>query len=382
MNLIEAYVTKQNHKEVANLVKPVMLALTSNNVNIRSQYLSKLNNLFRDKFGLGSLEHQYAKSDFVLDKDEKLLKTKQAQGKRLEKNLNPVEILDTTVYRLINAGLLPDATWQDKFIAIALSCGARLVEIASKSVSTFAESKEFPGQLNQFGIAKDREEGKEGKGDYKRSIDKPVLGINVRQLVDLIHAAREELKAAYANEPRIVALLDKDKLSGQERQQVTQRIDHTLNERVRELLGDSFTFHTLRAIYGNMSFQVFGSGISINAWLSRVLGHKPGSVSTARSYTSVVITKKLNDVPVDVKDSITSFEAQLKAFDERFEQQRKQETLERIQRALDENLYVKLLNSEGKEVQLRKQPRLRDGKQLERMEKSVADLEQQKVPLT
>ena len=381
LNLIEAYVTKQNYKEVATLVKPVMLALTSNNVNIRSQYLSKLNNLYRDKFGLGSLEHQYAKSIFVLEVDEKILKTKQAQGKRLEKNLNPVDILDTTVYRLINAGLLPEADWRDKFIAIALACGARLIEIASKAVSTFSESKEFPGQLNQLGIAKDREEAKEGK-DTRRSIDKPVLGITVQQLVGLTDAAREELKATYANEQRFVDLLDKKKLTGQERQQVTQRIDPTLNERVRELLGDSFTFHRLRAVYGNMSFQVFGAGISINAWLSRVLGHKPGSVSTATSYTTVVISKKLNDVPLDVKDSISAFEAQLKAFDERLEQQRKKETVERIQRALDESLYVKLLNVQGQEVQVRKQPRLRDGKQLERLKLAIAELEQQQVSLT
>ena len=70
LNLIEAYVTKQNYKDVANLVKPVMLALTSINVNTRSQYLSKLNNLYRDKFGLSSPEHQYAKGLFVLDRDK------------------------------------------------------------------------------------------------------------------------------------------------------------------------------------------------------------------------------------------------------------------------------------------------------------------------
>src|SRR5690606_5981754 len=87
------------------------------------------------------------------------------------------------------------------------------------------------------------------------------------------------------------------------------------------------------SLYGNMSFQVYGAGISINAWLSRMLGHKPGSVSTATSYTTVFITKKLNDVPLDVKDS-SEFQAQLQTIDERFEQQRKQETLAKIQSAL------------------------------------------------
>ena len=213
LNLIEAYVTRQNYKDVANLVKPVMLALTSINVNTRSQYLSKLNNLYRDKFGLGSPEHQYAKGLFVLDRDEKLLKTQQAHGKRLKKNLNSVDILDTTIYRLINAGLQPESDWRDKFFVIALACGARLVEIASKAVSTFAESKEFPGQLNQLGIAKEREEGKEGK-ETRRSIDKPVIGIPVRQLVDLIHAAREELKATYATNPTLWLCLTKTSSMG------------------------------------------------------------------------------------------------------------------------------------------------------------------------
>ena len=56
--------------------------------------------------------------------------------------------------------------------------------------------------------------------------------------------------------------------------------------------------------------------------------------------------------------------------------------MERIQRALDESLYVKLLNVQGQEVQVRKQPRLRDGKQLERLKLAIAELEQQQVSPT
>ena len=57
-----------------------MLALTSTNVNMRSQYLSKLNLADRDVFGDHSVEHQYAKSVFVLTAEERLLKVGEVLG--------------------------------------------------------------------------------------------------------------------------------------------------------------------------------------------------------------------------------------------------------------------------------------------------------------
>ena len=54
-----------------------------------------------------------------------------------------------------------------------------------------------------------------------------------------------------------------------------------------------------------MSHQLFGSNISLNAWLSRVLGHKPGSMSTAVSYTTVIVSKQLPQEHTDIKDRVT-----------------------------------------------------------------------------
>ena len=63
------------------------------------------------------------------------MRNEMTSRRRLEKNTNPHEIIDTQVYKLILKGQELVADWKDKFIAIALSCGARLIEIASESVS-------------------------------------------------------------------------------------------------------------------------------------------------------------------------------------------------------------------------------------------------------
>jgi len=377
--LIEAYVTLQNYKDVVTLAEVIMRALTSENVNMKSQYLSKLNNVFRDKFGKLSEPHLFAKGVLKLQNEEKAFKTTQDQDKRLQKNLNPHEILDVTIYRIINAGLETKASWKDKFISIALACGSRLIEIACDAVSRFSESKESPGQLNQKGIAKDQDAATQGQ----RSVDKPVIGMTVERLLLLIQEGRDLLKA-YALQPNILRVLNLkngDFISGQDKQDVTHTIDHALNVRVRQLFGEKCHFHSLRAVYGNFSFQLYGNvhcGISLNAWLSRVLGHKPGSLSTALSYTTVIVSKKLNDVKVDFKDAICEFQGKLNDFEKRLDTST---SVGQIQQALQDSL-VKVENSEGKHIETQKQPRLKDGKQGDRLEVSAQELEKQNVHLT
>jgi len=66
---------------------------------------------------------------------------------------------------------------------------------------------------------------------------------------------------------------------------------------------------------------------------------------------------------------------------ERLAQEHKLEVA-RAKVTIDEGIPVKLLNREGKEVVVRKRPRLRDMKQQERLEEAAAELERNQVSLT
>src|SRR5690606_19675422 len=152
-------------------------------------------------------QHIWSKKTLHLTPEEKNMKNKEASSRRMEKNVNPQEIMDTQVYNLILKGQALDAGWKDKFIAIALSCGARLIEIASPGVSKFSESKDATGQLHQEGVAKD-EHGTEVRGD-KRLVDKPIIQLQVQELLKMIEDARRLLKEEKESSPEVVELLER-----------------------------------------------------------------------------------------------------------------------------------------------------------------------------
>ena len=379
-----AHSDEKTYKKIIQLLQKPLRALTEPNLDIVDQIFTEANNAYKKKFGAKSPQHILSKKTLHLTAEEKQLRNKDASLRRVEKNTNPVEIMDTEVYRLILKGQEITADWKDKFIAIALSCGSRLIEIASPGVSKFSESVDAPGQLHQDGVAKD-EHGTKVRGD-ERHIDKPIIKLTVQELLTMIKEARELLREEKKNVPHLFDLLDqKGKVSAEQKKTITASINASVNERVREVMGKAFHFHTLRAIYGNMSHQLFGSNMSINVWISRVLGHKPGSMSTAASYTTVVISKHLPQESTDFKNQITELTQDVSVLKAEMAKTRKEilteaeQAVEKRMRILKQVDGVGLLNEEGKEMLFRRQPPIHDGKQMERLLRSVSELEEKKV---
>lgn len=378
------HATDKNYKRVIKLIELPIRALTEPNLDMVDQHFTLVNNAFKKKFGENSDQHVWSKKSLHLTPEEKKMRSEMASQRRMEKNTNPHEILDTKVYKLILRGQELTADWQDKFISIALSCGARLVEIASAGVSMFSESKEAPGQLHQAGVAKD-EHGTKVRGD-QRHVDKPVIKLTVQELLAMIQEARQLLRDEKKNVPELYALLQQSTtLTADEKKLITNRIGAPLNERVKQVLGEEYHFHSLRAIYGNLSYQLYGSSMSVNAWLSRVLGHKPGSINTAAAYTTVKVSKQLPQEHTDVKDLITELRTQVEALKQEIAK-RKTEVLEEATEVVEKKLEnisraqgVKLMNDDGQEVLFQRQPRIHDGRQMERLMRAVVDLEKHKV---
>ena len=70
-------------------------------------------------------------------------------------------------------------------------------------------------------------------------------------------------------------------------------------KRIRQLPGfdkddiksNRFGTHALRKIYANFLYENFAVGISRNAWIAKVLGHEPTSVTASLSYTTTSISQ-------------------------------------------------------------------------------------------
>ena len=63
-----------------------------------------VNNAFKDKFGENSEQHVWSKKTLHLKPEERRMVVEMANRRRLEKNTNPHEIIDTQVYKLVLKG--------------------------------------------------------------------------------------------------------------------------------------------------------------------------------------------------------------------------------------------------------------------------------------
>ena len=104
----------------------------------------------------------------------------------------------------------------------------------------------------------------------------------------------------------------------------------------------------------------------------------------AAAYSTIIISKKLPQEHLDIKDHVTELTEHINILKAELEKSREQVMLEAthvLERKIEnENqAKVKLFNDEGEDVFFPRQPRLHDGKQRERLLRSVAEMERKNV---
>jgi hypothetical protein len=173
----------------------------------------------------------------------------------------------------------------DYVIAVQLAVGSRFIEVAR--VSEYTDNGD--GQIRIVGVAKDKGE-KETR--EKKIVVKPVIRLTPARIVDMVSCVRSYLEAFKDLSLR----------------QLSNRFIPKINKRIKELFPETFTHdgkaatsHFLRAIYGNLSWKIFTrdgeTGVGLQYWLSRVLGHKADSIETAQSYSTIQIRGHADPLP-------------------------------------------------------------------------------------
>jgi hypothetical protein len=385
--LLEAYLTKSNHKRAAVLAEPLLRALSDFNVSMMSQLFTQVNNAYSRRFGPESPEHLAAKAMFLLHQDERVAKETQAAAVRVENNRNPIEVNELEVYAAIERSTSStEGTWVDRLIGLGLASGARLIELCG--LSTYSESKNVPNLLRVNGVAKDERAAK-SRG-HLRTLEKPLLMISVERFLEVLAKTREEI--TYFLQVKQIDLKNSMETSNG-RKQVTMVVSPLLNSRLRQSFpfGDTVTFHTLRAIYGNLSWHVFGRHMSLNAWLTDVLGHNPTSLTTSLSYTKITLKRPtVTSAEVkDVRDEIAMLEGKVTALTQqtlRAPDPGAMITVEppKKKRKLPDFIEEKvtLSNRMGRPVVFNRQTRKSDGNQRERLQQWIQQLRANEVQVS
>ena len=157
------------------------------------------------------------------------------------------------------------------------SIGCRVIELLNPLISNFAESKK-PGYIIQRGVAKSKEQV---------VIEKPVIGITVKQFLETLSNMRDICQsdcsnAAYANkfEKHIVGHIKQ------------------LYPQVKLGAGT----HILRALYARASYRLSDRTISFTLWLKDVLGHK--TYSCIHHYDSILWSDEVDNVSICIDQTV------------------------------------------------------------------------------
>lgn len=233
---------------------------------IRAKY-KKLNTIITIFTQLRAVcEDPQCRETLRLTESERALTKRKGQA-RIETNNNHVSSFTEEQVRRAVQMLEQSEDPMDKIPLLMFQSGMRLIEVLK--VSSIAPSSQ--GHKNYI-----RVKHLAKCTDTNKVVEKPLLFTTYKAFERQLLATRAFVKQSLG--------ADRDN------KQVTNHFNHAVNSRVRKALGNSYTSHMARKIYGTLSYKMFAekhTDMSLNAWLEKVLGHK--SINTSLSYSNVKV---------------------------------------------------------------------------------------------
>lgn len=343
--LLEHYLTQKIARGVIDSLHVLIPALYFN-ISVQGQMYSKMSLVIQKKFPALA---EYAKEKLRLPKEARLLQQTNYTQKVAKANANLRELTDTKVLEVIS-NLRNKKDYISQICLAGLCSGSRISEICL--VSKYAPA-ENPHYIQVTGVSKERQ------GDEKRQFVKPLILVLNTEFIEIIQDLRRQLEDKYGGELTRVKM--------------TSLVDAKANKRIRELFGEGYVFHEMRAIYAQLAFVQYGpTGMSQTSFYSQVLGHKENSLGTALSYQTFVIRRKIKEDDPDLVTKITTLEEEFKALRDKEEKKKP---------SSDD---IVLEGKQGIQLTLKKQPRVREGpeKKLLRLKTVVQEMEKAGVKPT
>ena len=235
-----------------------------------------LRKIIIDKYGNDSREYQKSLTLMQFNREKWRENRKQYTEMVAKNNQNQKQIDEETILDVVEK-LKDSLDFVDLAILCELCAGSRIVEILN--LSTFKKSK-TAGYILQTGVAKQESKPEEIQ---RKQIEKPILFISVEDFLKNIKTIRTSLKSVkrkYKNNSY----------------SISQSQNSKINRRIKKLFGDNSTSHTLRKIFGNLSYKKYApDNTSMASWLSNVLGHQEGSLNVSLSYSTYNVNQKVEE---------------------------------------------------------------------------------------
>jgi hypothetical protein len=330
------------------------------NLNTRQQKFTELVN--KTKKYRNNL-HGKAKGILVLNKDDKIVRIKSHSKSLAKKHDNLVEFTEKEVLEAQKISM-KGSTIQDRVIALQLACGARLIEILKASKF---EMTEDPHEIKVIGVAKQRTVELANK-----TIVRCLIGMTSKQFMDKY----DELQNL-ANTTGTLA-------------DITNRFVSRTIKRIKELFPNHpiSGSHILRKIWVNMSYPLCkNKKQTLNSYASKMLGHHEDNLGTSLAYTNIRVVRE---------DNVDKLSHQLSKLELRVKDNEKKQRSRNVRFVEQEEDEFDLLEKDvviGPDYptdlidislgfKMRKNPRKRDGKALQRLDEAMRVLQENNIKAT
>jgi hypothetical protein len=351
-----------------------VLSVILRNDNTRHAFTDKMRKHALGQWGFNSKEWVRVNAFTITPPHVRRARMAQAAEVLREKQSKQIIIDATDVYRIRKIWLDSNDPWE-RFAGAILVCGSRpseLLYLSKFKVATAPDKYGTPPEqmIEITGLAKKRQ------AEFGTRIV-PVLGMDHKQLPNFIEEMRRDIA------PQPLTSYDKETgaYSGEELAQLMSKVNHKFNPLIKRYFKkESLTAKGLRAIYGNMAYDLYKDTLhppmSRNVYIGEVLGHV-GVGQTAMSYQGVHVRYRLQEADPDLRKVVEELQTKI-------------ETMEDTPPATPSMTAphglpggdVPLVNDEGKTVMVSRRRSGRLPNPLEHIKEKVKDLKQQGIKPT
>ncbi len=327
----------QTEEALAQIVKvmPLYIEFSNGNVNSEAQHYTNIRKAIHEgskkKVDVvnSKIEGGHIKGMlFGISKQKKVQRAEAAQSLLAVSNTTTHDFMLNEIIsaRIKLMGMYPsNPTWISKVLLVQLCVGSRFIEVlkisdfyglndlVSDSDIAVRHMSPNSAEIVVHKVAKDKNNDKEDS-DYNsvsnRVLDpKPCMFLTPAMVRYFVYRVIRPEALAYLNN---TYKREEKSINAYDNKTITSTFSKEAIRVAREVFGDGLHkgvdgkllpkqaqkrlqrvrgTHTMRKIYANMSYDLYGDrNITRNAWITKVLGHSPRSVTTSLSYTGVSIS--------------------------------------------------------------------------------------------
>lgn len=244
--------SKEQYEEAFKLIEQIAPIIYSK-PSTRDVFYTHIRNELKKNHDVGSEVYKCSLENMKIErKERKELQTNYVkQVKR--RNKEQIEVKRDDILEIIKIlHSKENADVYDKTLLGLVVSGCRPCELLEKNNYKLLDEH----HIEVSNIAKKR------KGKQGQTCRRPIIHITSQDFLDLVEFIRS---------PDVLQ----------------EAFKRNLHNRCIKLFGHSPSF--LRKVYGNLSYQLYGSDVNLNVYLSEALGHDENDLSTSFSYSTVKI---------------------------------------------------------------------------------------------